>query len=203
MPAKPARKPVVLHPPTRFPPGHVAERWDARRLLAEGPEFEQYHFIGGDFGGANLSRLRFLDCRFERCNLASVQLTQTALQNVAFDGCKLLGVPFGACRDMLFGVHFDRCQLRYATFGGRKMPATRFADCTLDEADFTNADLTGAAFAGCTLAGTVFHGTQLAGADFTTATGFALDPEANGLAGARFALTGLPGLLGKYGVVVE
>lgn len=200
---KPSRKPVVPRSPTRFPSDQVVERWDGRRLLAEGPEFEQFHFIGGDFGGADLSRLRFLDCRFERCNLAAVQLTQTALQNVAFDGCKLLGVPFGACRDLFFGVHFDHCQLRYATFGGRKMPATRFAHCTLDEADFTNADLTGALFANCSLAGTVFHDTQLAGADFRTATGLALDPEANGLAGARFALASLPGLLEKYGLVVE
>ncbi len=200
---KPTRKPVPLRPPTRFPPENVAERWDARRLLAEGPEFEQYHFIGADFSGAALSRLRFTDCRFERCNISLAQLTQTALQNVVFADCKLLGVPFGACRDLLFGVHFDRCQLRYATFGGRQMPATRFADCALDEADFTNADLSGAVFADCTLAGAVFHGTQLAGADFTTATGFALDPEANGLVGARFALAGLPGLLGKYGVVAE
>ena len=200
---KTPRPPVAPRPPTHFPADQTVERWTAAQLLAQGPELEQYHFIGGDFGGANFSRLRFTDCRFERCNLASVQLAGAALQNVAFDGCKLLGVQFTACRDMLFAVHFDHCQLRYAGFGGKKMPATRFAHCTLDEADFTNADLTGAQFADCSLAGTVFHGTQLARADFRTATGLALDPEANGLAGARFALASLPGLLGKYGLVVE
>ncbi len=200
---KPSRKPAPPRPPAHFPPENVAERWDARQLLAQGPEFEQYHFVGCDLEGANLSRLRFTDCRFERCNLSSAQLTQTALQNVAFAECKLLGAPFGACREMLFAVHFDHCQLRYALFGGRQLPGTRFAHCALDEADFTNADLSGAVFADCTLAGTVFHDTQLAGADFRTATGYALDPDANRLAGARFALAGLPGLLGKHGLVVE
>ncbi len=200
---KPSRKPLALRPPAHFLPENVADRWDARQLLAQGPEFEQYHFIGCDLAGAGLNRLRFTDCRFERCNLSSVQLANTALQNVAFAECKLLGVPFGDCRDLLFGVHFDHCQLRYALFRGRTMPATRFAHCALDEADFTNADLRGAVFADCTLAGTVFHDTRLAGADFRTATGYALDPAANGLAGARFALAGLPGLLGKHGLVVE
>jgi len=159
--------------------------------------------VGCDLSEANLAGLRFEDCRFERCNLATAKLGGAALQNVAFIDCKLLGVAFGACQDMLFGVHFDHCQLRYASFGGKKLVGTRFAHCSLAETDFTNADLSGAAFANCDLTGIVFHDTRLVGTDFTTATGFSLDPEANVLTGARFALAGLPGLLDKYGLVVE
>ena len=112
-------------------------------------------------------------------------------------------MAFGACQDLLFGVHFDDCQLRYASFGGKQLAGTRFGRCNLAETDFTNADLRGVAFAGCDLTGTIFHGTRLAGADFTTATGFSLDPEANDLTGARFALAGLPGLLDKHGLVIN
>jgi uncharacterized protein YjbI with pentapeptide repeats len=201
----PRRKPVTaaLRKPAYFPEANVAENWDAAKLLSHGDEFEEFRFVNCDFSGARLANLRFTDCLFENCNLASATLTNTALQNVAFAGCKLLGVPFGACRDMLFGVHFDHCQLRYASFAGKKMPQTRFTNCDLPEADFTNADLSGVTFDACNLERTVFHNTQLTGADLTTATGYTLDPEANAVQNARFALSGLPGLLSKYGVVVE
>jgi uncharacterized protein YjbI with pentapeptide repeats len=200
---KPRRKPTVLAKPTRFPAENVLEGAGLAQLLARDEEFEQYRFVACDFSNANLSRLRFTDCLFERCNLASAQLSQTALQNVAFADCKLLGVQFTACRDMLFGVHFDHCQLGYASFAGKAMPGTRFVQCSLAEADFTNADLSEAVFERCTLANAVFHDTQLSGADFTTATEFIIDPEANTLRRARFALSGLPGLLSRHELVVE
>ncbi|TVT37333.1 pentapeptide repeat-containing protein [Hymenobacter setariae] len=200
---KPRRKPTALRKPDSFPADQVLTGLDARRLLALGREFEQFHFISCELAEADLGGLRFEDCLFERCNLTTAKLGSTALQNVAFADCKLLGVNFGACQDMLFGVHFDGCQLRYASFGGKRMAGTRFAQCTLDEADFTNTDLSSASFAGCDLTRAGFHNTLLARADFTTATNYALDPEANILTGARFALAGLPGLLAKYDLVVE
>ena len=200
---KPRRKPAgPARPPTYFPPENLADGWDARHLAGH-TEFEEFRFVGCDFSGADLRRVRFADCLFEGCNLSSAQVVGTALQNVAFADCKLLGLQFSACRDLLFTVHFDRCQLRYASFAGRAMPGTRFVGCILDEADFTDADLSDAGFADCSLAGAVFEHTRLVGADFTTATGFLIDPERNPLARARFALPGLPGLLAKYGLVVE
>jgi uncharacterized protein YjbI with pentapeptide repeats len=199
----PRRKPAPApRKPDRFPDENVATGWDARHLLGQ-MEFDEYHFINCDFSGADLSRLRFSECRFERCNLASAKLAGTALQNVAFDECKLLGLQFTACRDMLFGVHFDQCQLRYASFAGRTMPGTRFAGCGLEEADFADADLTNAVFQDCALAGAVFQNTRLPGADFTSATGFVIDPETNPLQGAKFTLHGLLGVVAKFGLVVE
>ena len=197
------RKPAALRKPDSFPAEQVLTGLNATHLLALGRDFEQFHFISCELAEADLGGLRFEDCLFERCNLTTAKLSGTALQNVAFADCKLLGVAFAACQDMLFGVHFDDCQLRYASFAGKKLAGTRFERCTLDETDFTNADLTGAGFAGCDLTRTIFHDTRLAGADFTTATGYGLDPEANDLTGARFALAGLPGLLGKYGLAIE
>jgi uncharacterized protein YjbI with pentapeptide repeats len=199
----PRRKPTTARKPDRFPDENIVTGWTASQLLAQGDEFEQFHFISCDFGGATLNRLRFTDCLFERCNLAAATVAGTGMQNVAFADCKLLGVQFAACRDMLFGVHFDHCQLGYSSFAGKQMPGTRFVHCTLPEADFTNADLSEAVFQSCALPHATFHHTRLPGADFTTASDFDLDPESNELRGARFALTSLPGLLSKYGIVVE
>ncbi|WP_210516983.1 pentapeptide repeat-containing protein [Hymenobacter terricola] len=199
---KPRRKPTALRKPTYFPEENLAERWDAR-LLPGHTEFDEYRFVNCDFSGADLSGIRFTDCLFERCNLSSARLAGTALQNVAFADCKLLGLQFTACRDMLFGVHFDQCQLRYASFAGRVLPGTRFVGCNLDEADFADADLSAAVFQDCSLAGAVFQNTRLLGADFTAATGFVIDPETNPLLGARFTLHGLLGVVAKFGLVVE
>lgn len=199
---KPRRPAPLPAPPAHFPPENVLVGYTTAQLAALGRVWEQVHFVDGDFSGAHLNHLRLEDCRFERCNLSNVRLDATSLQNVAFQDCKLLGVNFSACNELLFRVHFQGCQLQYAQFGGRRLAGTVFQQCSLPEADFTNADLTGAAFPGCDLARAVFHDTNLSGADFTTAHSFQIDPEANTLTGARFALEGLPGLLTKYGVVV-
>ncbi|HEX8330803.1 MAG TPA: pentapeptide repeat-containing protein [Hymenobacter sp.] len=199
---KPRRKPTAARKPDYFPEDNVAERWDARHLVGH-TEFDAFRFVNCDFTGADFSHLRFTDCLFERCNLSAVKLAGTALQNVAFAECKLLGLQFTACRDMLFGVHFDQCPMRYVSFAGRTMPGTRFVGCQLDEADFADADLSGAAFESCSLAGAVFQNTKLVGADFTTATGFTIDPVSNALLNARFTLHGLLGVVAKFGLVVE
>lgn len=195
-PAKPLQK------PERFAPERVLSRVLPPDLVGQ-REFEQYHFLNFDLSQANLSGRLFSECRFENCNLAGTSLANTSLQNVAFDGCKLLGLQFEVCRDMLFGVHFDRCQLDYASFSGKAMPNTRFVDCSLREANFTNTHLTGAVFQNCELDRAVFLQTQLTGADFRTARNVVLDPERNELNGARFALHSLSGLLTRHQLVIE
>ena len=122
---------------------------------------------------------------------------------MAFADCKLLGLQFTTCRDMLFGVHFDQCQLRYASFAGRVMPGARFVGCTMEEADFADANLSAAVFQDCALAGAVFQNTRLAEADFRSATGFVIDPESNVITGAHFTLSSLLGVVTKYNLVVE
>ena len=199
----PRRKPATRSPkPVYFPEDNIAERWDARHLLGH-TEFDEFRFVGCDFSGADFSRLRFSSCLFEHCNLSSARLAGTSLQNVAFADCKLLGLQFTACRDLLFGVHFDQCQLRYASFAGRVMPGTRFVGCSLEEADFADADLSAAVFQDCALAGAVFQNTRLVGADFRGATGFVIDPENNVITGAHFTLSGLLGVVARYNLVVE
>lgn len=197
---RPAAKPTVK--PTHFPPEQVLTRHLPPELVGE-REFEQYHFIHFDLSQANLAGCRFTDCRFETCNLAGASLTNISLQNVAFDGCKLLGLPFEVCRDLLFGVHFERCQLDYASFAGKVMPHTQFTDCSLREANFTGADLSGTRFENCLLSRAVFEQTRLVGADLLTAQEVELDPELNELKQARFALSSLPGLLAKYDLVID
>ncbi|KAA9332921.1 pentapeptide repeat-containing protein [Hymenobacter busanensis] len=193
-----ARKPAKpLSKPSYFPEGQVLTRTMPPELAGQ-REFEEFHFIGFDFSQTSLSGWRFTDCRFENCNLAGTSIANTAFQNVAFDGCKLLGLPFQACRDMLFAVHFDHCQLAYASFHGRSLPNTRFVGCSMQEVDFTHADLTQAVFQDCQLRRAVFRQSKLNGTDFSTAQEVTLDPALNEVKNARFALSSLPGLLTQF-----
>jgi uncharacterized protein YjbI with pentapeptide repeats len=196
-----ARRTPAARKPTIYLPGNVFERWTAAEIAPQ-PEFEQCRFVGSDFSGADLTNKRFIDCLFERCNLSLATLAGAAFQQVTFRECKLSGVQFSACRDMLFEIELAHCQLPYASFHGKRMRGTRFTHCVLNDVDFSYTDLTEAVFQECTLTGAIFEQTQLTAADFTTATGFLIAPDSNSVKKARFSLEGLPGLLSKYDIIV-
>jgi uncharacterized protein YjbI with pentapeptide repeats len=124
------------------------------------------------------------------------------MNDVLFKGCKLLAVNFSKCEDFLFGVSFDGCILDYASFAGKKMVKTKFSGSSLKEVSFSQTNLTGSVFDECNLLETVFNRTDLTAVNFTTAYNYILDPELNILKKAIFAMTGLEGLLTKYGIKV-
>ncbi len=171
--------------------------------LLEAGSYEQCRFVDCDFSNADLAEIAFIDCVFQDCNLLLVNTSHTSLQTVEFINCKLSGVNFGRCRDFAFAVSFERCVLDNAVFFKRKMKGTRFAECSLLDADFTECDLSSAAFEHCNLQGALFDRTNLKQADLRTSYNFIIDPEANDLRKAKFSVYGLPGLVAKYGVVVE
>lgn len=84
-----------------------------------------------------------------------------------------------------------------------KIRKTHFKNCILHEVDFTDADLNGSVFENTDLFKAVFYNTNLEGADMHTASNYAIDPENNRIQKARFAMTGLPGLLLKYKIKID
>jgi uncharacterized protein YjbI with pentapeptide repeats len=166
-------------------------------------EFEQCTFSQCDLSRSDFSRSRFAECTFIGCDLSMIKLSDVALRDVTFKECKLLGVDFSACKEMLFSVSFDQCLLDHAVFHKRKLDGTRFTRCSLKGVDFENAHLNNALFERCDLERAVFVNTHLQKADLTTAYNIALDPERNKLKGAKFSVDGALALLTKYGVVVE
>ena len=85
----------------------------------------------------------------------------------------------------------------------RKMKNTRFDSCTLSEVNFNQTDITGTVFKKCDLSGARFENTMLEKADFRTAFNYSINPEINKLKKAKFSLQGLPGLLDKYGIIID
>ena len=71
------------------------------------------------------------------------------------------------------------------------------------EVDFTDADLSGASLDKTDLQLALFENTNLEKADLRTAYNYSINPEINKIKKAKFSLDGLPGLLGKYDIVIQ
>ncbi len=173
-----------------------------KKALPSG-EYELCRFIGCDFTKSDLSGSVFYDCEFIDCQLTGVKLMKTAFRDVRFRNCKAEGLHFEHCNDFLFAVSFDTCVLNRSSFYKQKIRNTAFKKSSLQEVDFTGADLTGSDFEACDLRRAVFAHTILEKADFRTAYNYSLDPELNRLSHAKFSLSGIAGLLVKYGVDIE
>ena len=174
----------------------------AKEQLAEG-DYENCIFLNCDLSNFNLSHFAFTECEFIGCNLGMAKLGKTALRDIKFKDCKLLGLHFEHCKELLFAVDFDHCILNLSCFYNMKIKKAKFKDCSLQEVDFTEADLTDAVFHNCDLSGTIFDNTILEKADFRTAYHYTINPEINKLTKAKFSITGIPGLLKKYNIEIE
>lgn len=83
------------------------------------------------------------------------------------------------------------------------MPGTLFKNSHLQETDFAECDLTGSVFENCDLMRAVFENSIMEKADFRTSFNYSIDPERNKMKKAKFSLSGIPGLLEKYNILIE
>lgn len=73
----------------------------------------------------------------------------------------------------------------------------------MHEVDFVESDLSNAVFDNCDLRGAIFDKSILEKADFRTAYNYSINPENNRLKKARFSISGVAGLLDKYGIEIQ
>ena len=188
---------VQIHDSTTF------ESLDFSEQPIQDGEYTKCIFTNCNFSKTNFKGTDFVDCTFKGCNFALALLDNTGLKNVTFIACKLIGINFGACSNFLFEVSFRDCHLDYSSFFQKKLKKTNFTECSLKEVDFEQADLSSASFNNCDLYNSRFIGTNLEKADFRTAINYTFDPEINKMKGARFAYSGISGLLAKYNIDIE
>lgn len=168
-----------------------------------GREFDSCIFRNCDFSNTVFSECQFIDCQFIDCNLSMAKFPASGLKAVSFKDSKLLGIRFDECEDFLFDVTFNDCTLDYSWFINKKMPKTKFANCSLKGVNFSGCDLTASNFDNANLDGAVFDNTILKSADFSTAYNYKIDPELNPMPKAKFSVHGIPGLLDKYDIKIE
>lgn len=164
-------------------------------------EYEYCEFVNCTF--PDFSRLSFRDCVFKNCNLSNLKTSQTIFQNCVFKECKLLGINFSEAKDFAFEVHFENCNMDYASFDKKKMNKSSFKNSRLHGANFTETDLSKCILLNCDFYDALFSGTNLTGVDLSTCINFIIDPELNKIKKAKFSLHSLPNLLQRYDIVVD
>ncbi|WP_432836651.1 pentapeptide repeat-containing protein [Dactylosporangium sp. CA-092794] len=148
---------------------------------AKGAEFVQCRFNRADLAGTALIEATLTDCLVEDTGLADLRADRCGLERVAVRGSRLTGLHWadGTLRD----VTVRDCQAAGSVYRGTAMRAVVFTATDLTGADFSGADLSGAAFVRCDLSGARFTGATATGARFEACTLTSVD----GLAGATIA----------------
>lgn len=180
----------------------VFEKITQLPIGAKQTQFEDCTFKNCDLTEANFNGCNFINCSFINCNLSMVKFVQNGLDQIQFTDCKMVGADFSNAKDFLFGVNFSNCILDYAAFMKKKNRKAKFENCTLKGADFTEADLTETKFVNCDFDRAIFMQSTLNGANFISSFNYTIDPERNAMRKARFAASGLAGLLTNYGIIV-
>jgi uncharacterized protein YjbI with pentapeptide repeats len=170
-----------------------------------GRRFRTCRLVRTTLARADLRRTTFDEVEFEDCDLSSVRLDGAQLHEVAFRGCKLLGVDWSTAARSLIGqpLVFERCQLDFGVFRSANLRGSVFRDCSAREVDLVGADLGEATFAGTNLERARFGETRLVDASLAGATGYALDPRENEVQGLKVGLPDGAELLRVFGIVVE
>jgi uncharacterized protein YjbI with pentapeptide repeats len=166
-------------------------------------EYEGCTFVGCNLERVDWSGSQFADCTFRDCNASLAILHRTSFQDVQFERCKLLGLRWEHVNPIGLALSFRNCTLDHTSWYQMRLKKTRFDGSSLVEADFTEADLTEAVFLDTNLTRATFDHAVLERADLRTADGFSIDPQRNKLTGARFTLSGLPGLLDAHQLRIE
>lgn len=169
----------------------------------EAGEYELCKFTNCDFSNTDFSGYIFSDCEFVGCNLSLVKLQKTALREVKFTDSKLSGLHFENCNQFGLSFTFEHCIINNASFFNIGIARTVFKNCEIHESDFSESDMSGVLFDYCDLLGSTFNHTKLEKADLRTAYNFSIDPDINRIKKAKFSLSGVVGLLGKYDIEID
>ena len=155
-------------------------------LLSPGGDFAGEVFTG-DLTGRDAGTARFLECRFEECDLTELRaprarFSDTALYAVRGAGvdlaesewldCVVTGARLGAVQ--LYGaelrrVRFEGGKVDFLNLRGATLREVRFTDCVLTEPDFGGATLEQVTFEGCRLVGPDFNQARLKAVDLSGA----------------------------------
>ena len=130
-------------------------------------------------------------------------MTKTALRDIKFKECKMLGLHFENCSQFGLSFSIDNCNLTHSSFYQTKLKKTVFKNSQFHEADFVECDLTSCVFDNCDLTRAAFENTIIEKADFRSSFNYSINPETNRVKKAKFSLSGIVGLLDKYDIEID
>ncbi len=173
-----------------------------------GRTFRRQEFTGCTFERCRFAGCVFQECRFEACvfkdcDLGVIRVPNTALVDVRFEGCKMIGVDWTAVNARFLRIAFGKCVISDSTFARMDLHGIALAECVAHDCDFLGANLSGGVFRGTDFARSRFAQTDLSSADFCGATRYLIDPTMNRVKGATFSLPEAVSLLRGLGVVIR
>jgi fluoroquinolone resistance protein len=160
-------------------------------------------FNSCSFNKADLTNATFTDCTFINCELIMCKIDGTTIDSVHFKSCRLTGMNFTEVSEYGFSPDFTDSLLDSCVFYDNTLNHDFFINSTLRNTDFTNCRLKNVDFSGSRFQSAAILGCNLEGSDFRSASGYAIDPAANKLKGARFSLPEAASFLKYIGVSVE
>lgn len=141
----------------------------------------------GDLSGQTGDHSRFLECRFEGCDLSEVRLRRARFNDTGLYAaygagadlsestlldCVISGGRLGALAlhgADLTRVRFEGCKIEFLNLRGATLRDVTFVDCQLVEPDFAEARLTSVGFSGSRLVAPDFGRSKLVGVDLSGA----------------------------------
>ena len=175
---------------------------DFSKLRLPKGDYDSCSFVGCNFSEGYLDNCQFLECTFEDCNLSNANIGHATFKEVQFVDCKMVGLLFEKCNQMLLSFSFKGCTLDFSSFISMSIPGTLFDGCKLRNIDFSEADLSRSRFINSNLDNAIFDASNLQEADFILSRNIRLDPERNQLKNSRFSREIVLGLLAKYKIQV-
>lgn len=166
-------------------------------------DYEQCDFVGCDFSDFNFSGFKFSQCRFVDCNLSLAKLGDTALREVEFQNCKMLGLRFEDCNQFGFSIDVKMSLLTHASFYQMDLRKCRFEETDFEGVDFTEANLVKLKFNDCNFKAAIFLNSNLESVDFREAFNFVINPEENNVKKAKFSRENVLGLLQHLDIVIK
>ena len=97
------------------------ERIKFNEITIERGEYENCIFKQCDFSNVRLSDIKFIECEFISCNLSLAKLERTAIRDIVFRECKMLGLHFEHCNEFGLAFSFEDCQLDHSSFYSTKI----------------------------------------------------------------------------------
>ena len=167
-------------------------------------EFEDCTFTHCDFSDANFKDCKFIDCDFIDCNLSLVRVANSRFNNVAFRGCKAIGIDWSNAHwpqvALSAPMSFKKCIISESSFMDLTLKEVVIEACKAHDVDFRGADLSEANFTYSELNNSLFNKTNLSHANFSEATDYTIDIYLNELKGAIFTRYEAVNLLQSIGI---
>jgi uncharacterized protein YjbI with pentapeptide repeats len=126
---------------------------------------ERVHLLEVELDESKLRGLKLVDALCEGVSAANGDWGGAQLKRVRFEGGRMTGLNMGEAR--IEDVEFSNCKLDYANFRHGSIDHVTFEDCVLTEADFQGATIGATRFSGCQLREADFSNANLSNVDMT------------------------------------